>query len=196
MKQLLFALLLVLAQNISAETGGWITRDGKPVPNTDAMKSINGFGGWLVVTPDADWEKKWNTPPETTPHFTEAKEVKYGEVLTILPFFINPKLDSRGEIRLLCDIRVVRPDGGKSVDAKDLDCASGKLRGNPRNVRLTSTVIKYIGEESDPLGTWVVEVNIKDTIRNVIVPLKSQFVLQKKANNTTQPTPKSGAAGF
>ena len=43
--------------NVSSE--GWITKDGQPVPNTDNMKTIKGFGGWLIVTPDKNWSEKW-----------------------------------------------------------------------------------------------------------------------------------------
>ena len=111
--------------------GGWVYKDGTSVPNSDSMKSIKGFGGWLVVTPDADWEEKWNTPPDTTPNFTVASEVNYGEELTILPFYINPKLNSRGEANVLCDIKITRPDGSNAIDVKDIECASGKLQGNP-----------------------------------------------------------------
>jgi len=161
------------------DEGGWITKDGKRVPNTDNMKSINGFGGWLVVTPDSDWEEKWNTSPETTPHFTEAKDVKYGEVLTILPFYINPKRNNSGEVNILCDIKVTRPDGSHSINEKAIQCVPRKVQGNPRNARLTSTVIKYVGEDGDQPGIWVVEITLTDNIRNVIVPLKTQFNLVK-----------------
>ncbi len=185
MKYLLIILTLFISSvahaNYEAVTdeGGWITRDGTRVPNTDNMKSINGFGGWLIVTPDKDWESKWNTSPETTPHFSEAKNVKYGETLTILPFYINPKINSAGEANVLCSIKVIRPDGSHAIDAKGIECVSGKLQGNPRNVRLTSTVIKYIGEDGDLPGVWLVEFELTDTIRNVTVPLKAQFKLVK-----------------
>ena len=61
--------------------------------------------------------------------------------------------------------------------AEDIDCAKGKPDGNPRNVRMTSAVLKYIGEEGDPPGKWVVEVDIRDTVRNVTVPLRADFTL-------------------
>ncbi|OYY42394.1 MAG: hypothetical protein B7Y56_13365 [Gallionellales bacterium 35-53-114] len=163
-----------------AETGGWVTRDGKPVPNSDAMKSINGFGGWLVVTPDSDWEEKWSTSPETVPNFSESKDVSYGEKLTILAFYINPKINASGELDVLCDIKVTRPDGSPSTNAKGIQCAAGKLQGDPRNVRLSSAVIKYVGENGDPPGKWVVEIALTDKVRGTIIPLKVHFNLLSK----------------
>lgn len=191
MKNLLISLLMTLALIAHAETGGWVTKDGKAVPNSDAMKSINGFGGWLVVTPDSDWEAKWNTSPETIPKFSEAKNVSYGEKLTILPFYINPKTNASGELDVLCDIKVTRPDGSSSADTKGVKCAAGKLQGDPRNVRLSSAVIQFIGEKDDLPGEWIVEVALTDKVRNTMIPLKAHFnLLSTKAN----PSSKRGAA--
>jgi hypothetical protein len=162
------------------ESNVWITREGKPVPNSDAMKSIKGFGGWLMVTPDADWKEKWNTSPDTAPNFRGASTVEYGKRLTILTFYSNPKTDVSGTIQVLCDIKLTRPDGSVPVDTKGLDCASGKLQGGPRNVRLTSAVIDFIGEDGDPPGVWRVEINLTDKNRNVTVPLRAEFTLNQK----------------
>ena len=63
-------MLILISSIAKAEEGGWRDKDGNPVPNTDSMNSIDGFGGWLIVTPDKDWEEKWNTPSEDIPHFS------------------------------------------------------------------------------------------------------------------------------
>ncbi len=184
MKFILTCLLVALSLGAFAETGGWVSKDGRPIPNSDTMKSINGFGGSLIVTPDRDWEEKWNTLPETVPYFSEAKHVSYGEQLTILVFYINPKIDSSGTVNILCDIKVTRPDGSTSIDARGVQCAEGKLQGNPRNVRLTSAVIKYVGEAGDPPGKWIIDIALMDQVRGTVVPLKTHFNLQMKANHS------------
>jgi hypothetical protein len=184
MKIVLISLLMSVSLIVHAETGGWVTREGKPVPNSEAMKSINGFGGWLVVTPDSDWEEKWNTSPETTPKFSEAKDVSYGEKLTILAFYINPKASLSGELDVLCDIKVTRPDGSTSINAKGVQCATGKLQGNPRNIRLSSAVIKYIGEKGDLPGEWIIEIALTDKVRGTAIPLKTHFNLREKFSSS------------
>lgn len=185
MKTILLTLLLSLSFNVIAslktipDEGGWVNKDGTRTPNSDNMKSINGFGGWLVVTPDKNWAQKWETPTENTPYFSEANEVKYGEELTILPFFINPKVDSAGEINIYCHIKITKPTGKVSIDQDNIPCANGKLHGDPGNIRLTTTVVKYIGEDKDPPGTWVVEFTISNNNRNISIPLKTEFTLIK-----------------
>ncbi|MFV1985542.1 MAG: hypothetical protein ACC657_18480 [Thiohalomonadales bacterium] len=166
--------------NVSYE--GWITKDGKRVQNTDNMKSIKGFGGWLIITPDKNWAEKWETPSHTTPYFSEAKEVKYGQQLTILTFYINPLVDKSGNVNIICGIKVTRPDKTVSIDEQNIKCINGNFPGNPRSVYLSPVVIKYSGDAGDPPGKWLVEVNILDKNRNAHVYLKSHFTLVKKAN--------------
>ncbi|MEJ2619569.1 MAG: hypothetical protein P8163_04770 [Candidatus Thiodiazotropha sp.] len=172
-------LLCVIPTTLFAETEGWRDREGNPTPESDNLKSIDGFSGWLIITPDPDWEAEWNTSPETTPHFSEASEVAYGEKLTFLTFYGNPKVDPSGNIDIRCDIQVIQPDGTASVDMKDIECAVGKLQGNPHYVRLTSAVMNFIGEENDPPGTWTVNINLTDQNRKVSVPLTSKFELSR-----------------
>ncbi|MFA5506012.1 MAG: hypothetical protein WC423_11330 [Vulcanimicrobiota bacterium] len=165
MKRVIIACLLTLGltQLLLAEPGSPVTKDG--------------FAGMLLVTPDPDWEEKWNTSTEAVPRFTQASTVSYGEALTILTFFANPKPDSSGNIHLVCDIRVIRPDGSFSIDEKSIECAKGKLMGNPDNVRLSPAILKFTGEKDDLPGLWRIEINLTDKVRGTSLLLKSQFEL-------------------
>lgn len=175
---LLIMAAFALPQAVAGDEFGWKDTKGNPVTNTDNMKSVAGFGGWLVVTPDADWEEKWNTPSDVTPFFSEASEVHEGDSLTILIFFSNPKPDAAGAIDVTCDLRMIRPDGSYSVNEKEVECAKGPLEGDPMFTRLTSAVMKFVAEKNDPHGPWTVEVNVNDRVRSTTVPLKAQFVLR------------------
>ena len=163
---------------------GWRTKEGNIVPNSDNMKSIKGFGGWLLITSDADWEEKWNTPTYVSPNFNEASNVNYGQKLTILTFFINPKVSDQGTINITCGVKITRPDNKVSVNNQNIECLKDIVIENPRNVHLSPIVIDYIGEEGDPPGEWVVEVNINDINRGASIPLKNTFTLIEKTNKS------------
>ena len=163
---------------------GWRNKDGKIVPNSDNMKSIKGFGGWLLITSDADWEEKWNTPTYVSPNFNEASNVSYGHKLTILTFFINPKVSDQGTINITCGVKITRPDNKVSVDNQNIECLKDIVIENPGNVHLSPIVIDYIGEEGDPPGEWIVEVNINDINRGASIPLRNTFILLEKANKS------------
>lgn len=175
----LILLLALFSTAVVADTEEfyWLTEDGSKAPNTGDRKSISGFGGWLVVTSDKDWAEKWSAPKENIPHFSEVSKVKLDEELTILPFFANPKLDERRYFNILCDIKIIRPDGSLSIDETDIPCAEGFLADDPMSIFLTQAVIKYVGEAGDPYGEWTVFFNMKDTNRNVQIPLETSFTL-------------------
>jgi hypothetical protein len=177
--QALFLAALLAAQCAGAADSPWHTPDGKPVADSDSMKGAKGFGASLVVTPDADWQVKWNTPAETAPRFRSTSRAKIGEKLTLLIFILNPKLDAKGNADVRCDITIRRPDGGVSTAEKDLACLQGPLPGGPQQIRLAAPVVTFEGEPADPLGQWRFEVSVRDALGGTTLPLKASFTLQK-----------------
>jgi len=173
-----FFLFLSVAATFSADDPmGW-RQDGKPIPNVDSRKSINGFGAALIITPDIDWEAKWNTPADSSPHFSTVDKLKIGSEATILIFFANPKLNPDGNVDVTCDIRITRPNN-KITENKGLRGFTGKLHGPATNTYLTESVIKFVGEQADPIGEWLIDVTVYDNCRQVSVPLRSKFELTK-----------------
>src|SRR5262245_43688067 len=83
----------------------------QPQAPSPARGEIEGFSGNLIVTPDADYQAKWSTPPETAPHFNVTDHVSEGGQLWVLPFFINPGVDAGGNAHVVCDVQVLRPNG-------------------------------------------------------------------------------------
>src|SRR4029077_8619518 len=90
-------LFFITAVVALAEDRFWRDEHGNFVPGTEARNAIAGFGGWLVVTSDSDWQAKWETSPDTIPRFTEAKIVARSKTIFILTFFANPKLTESGQ---------------------------------------------------------------------------------------------------
>ena len=139
---------------------------------------MSGFGVRLVITPDADWAAKWETPSDTTPYFSEATEVRRGGRLTILTFFANPLPNASGEVDVRCDLKITRPDGSLSLDAKNVVCMSGVLQGPLANVRLSAPIIAFVAETGDQAGSWQVDIVVQDSNRGVKVPVHASFVLR------------------
>ncbi|MBF6023127.1 hypothetical protein [Lysobacter niastensis] len=169
--------LLLFSLTASAQSG-WRDMEGNALPETSASKSKDGFSATLLVTPDQDWQEKWNTPPETVPHFSTATEVSEGGELYILTFLANPKVDEAGMVDVACDFVVSRPDGKPSVEERDMPCFNGNLSTTPTSVFLSTASLKYVAEPSDPRGTWKVDVTVKDRVRGVAIPLHTSFVVR------------------
>jgi len=169
---------LMLVPPYAFAQSGWIDMQGKPVSESDSTKSRDGFSATVVVTPDKDWRNKWDTPPETIPHFSESKEVGPGGELFILTFLANPKIDQASAMTdVACDFIVLRPDGSDSTRELDMPCFKAHLPGDPKGVYLSTASLKYIAEPADPPGTWTVIVVVKDRLRKVEIPLRTDFVV-------------------
>ena len=146
-------------------------------PQTESRKVQNDFAAWLLVTPDMDWKKKWDTTPDTVPYFNEADEVYVGERLVILTFFANPGINGKGNSHVKCSLQVERPDGSLSIPRQEFDCLKGPIQGNPSNVRLSPAVIQFTAEKTDQLGVWKVLVTLEDTNRKSKLELKTTYKL-------------------
>lgn len=170
-------LFLVVAATATAADGAWLGADGQPAPDTDARKSIDGFGGWVATTSDVDWREKWDHPADGTPTFTMSRSVHRGERLAVLIFIRNPAIDAANAVNVRCDLRVTRPDGSHPVDAADVTCLQGTLVGAADNVRIAAPVIDFVGEPADQPGTWTVEVSLRDAVRDRTLALKTTFDL-------------------
>ena len=170
-------LALACCSIAAAQDFGWRDSSGKLTPDTDARKTANGFAGWLLTTSDPDWEAKWNTPEHETPSFSGASSLRKGETVYTLIFIVNPKPDAKGEANVSCDLKVTRPDGTASIDEKNVECLKGALPGSPYNMRLAAPVLGFVGEPADPVGTWRVDVTLRDVPRGVTMDLHTSFEL-------------------
>ena len=161
----LLALLALSSVAVSAEVG------------TESQKTVGGFNGLLIITPDKDWEAKWNTSPESVPYFSSGSTVKKGGQLFVLTMFANPQLDASGTASISMDIDVTRPDGSSSSHAEGAVCSKGKVQGPLTSLYLCGQVIEFVGEVTDPVGTWTVRITLKDDVRKVSIPLSATFKL-------------------
>ena len=171
-------LCLLLTTSAQSQSSFWRDQRGKPVPETESMKSMNDFAGSLLATIDKDWEKKWNTPPETKPNFNKAGVVSRGKNVFILTFFSNPLKNADGTANVKCDFKITDPEGKTTLDQQNMVCFAGKLAGSPYNLYLSAPVISFSGDPGDPSGIWVVDVNLRDENRNVALPLRTTFQLK------------------
>lgn len=158
---------------------GWKDQKGDPVPDTESQRTLGGFGAWMIVTSDEDWETKWATPSTDVPRFTTADTVSRGGKLFILTLFSNPKVDGTSKADVTMSIDVYRPDGSSSTHQQNATCFKGPIRGSPQNLYLCGPVLGFVGDPTDPLGHWSVKISLTDNLRNVTVPVSSGFLLKE-----------------
>jgi hypothetical protein len=92
----------------------------------------------------------------------------------------SSEADEHRRAHVRCSIKVTRSNKTVAVDQRGISCMDGELKGDPNNIRLAPTVIKFVGEAADPLGEWVVEVEVEDVLRNTKLPLRTRFTLVRR----------------
>ena len=177
MKKFVGSLLAIaIAIWSSQATAQWRTKSGDTVPESEQVKSIDGFAAMLILTSDANWMDEWNTPTAHEPSFTSSKEVSLGGELHVLTVLSNPKLDPQKNADVTCDFQVQRPDGSYSIDVKGMDCFKTRLESEPKNLYMTSATLKFVSESSDQKGTYKIVVTLYDKNRGVSITLSDAFV--------------------
>ncbi|MGQ0711708.1 MAG: hypothetical protein ACT4NV_18390 [Rhodoferax sp.] len=158
--------------------GFWRDPQGRLLPDTEAMKSRQGFGGSLLATADEGWAREWNTPSDHAPVLKQAGTVTVGQKVHVLVLFANPKTDSQGVAHVRCNLRIRDPRGRLVLEQRGMQCYRGALEGSSNATRLSQAVPVIETKADYPKGTWVVTVDLLDTQRNALLPLRTSFVLQ------------------
>ncbi|HEY7639603.1 MAG TPA: hypothetical protein VH814_07755 [Steroidobacteraceae bacterium] len=154
-----------------------VTAAENPPLGAQAQKTVAGFSGVLIVTPDEDWVTKWNTSPESIPYFHSGATLRKGGKLFVLTLYSNPQLDAAGAASVSMDIDVLRPDGSSSSHAAGAVCTQGKVTGPVESMYLCHQVVEFFDEPADPVGKWTVRIVLKDDVRKVSIPLTTEFKL-------------------
>ncbi len=161
----------------SDEWNGWISRDGKPLKNTESQKADKGFGSILVLENDPNFFKKWNTPSETFKYET-LKKIKKGEYFIIAIIFINPGVDSNGNTNITFDVKIKNPDGTVYADIPNLNVWNRKSP-KKNTLGLSEGYLKIKMEPEDYIGEYKVEAVVNDKIKQVRLALSSKYEVEK-----------------
>src|SRR5215204_1174600 len=116
MKTLAAAAIAVILLTSSVAPAQW-KKDGKPIADTPDRKSVDGFGGHLLVVRNPrefieDWQKP--EPPQINP----VTKVKRGELVGAFVLFAGCKPDAKGTCNSEVDYFFYRPDGSLYAERK------------------------------------------------------------------------------
>jgi hypothetical protein len=173
MKTILAVLVLVVANiTVSAQ---W-QKGSEKVEDTADRKSVNGFGGHLLVIKDPrGFIEKWTKPQ--TPKIDPVSEVKRGEVNGAFVLFAGCKPDSAGVCNSEVDYLVLKPDGTVYAERK----AQPLWKEEPppgRNIQLGRAILAFRMEPKDPAGEYKLKAKVSDLNAEVTFELETKFRLR------------------
>lgn len=173
---LILIILLSFQPFVVSEEEGWFISGGRS-PDTENIKTKDGFGAQLWLTNDEKFFDSWNKPE--TPRLTILKSTKRNEPVFVIILFINPGVNEKGKTDVTFDVSVKKPDGSIYADFKDLEVWQEKPALAKNQIQLAA---KHIGigiENEDPLGKYTIEVLVKDNIKKVELPLYHELIAKE-----------------
>jgi hypothetical protein len=157
-------------------TSAWFA-DGKFLEESDSQRMTNGFGGRLDFTDDPDFLNTWHQ------HWSSVSTIKHPEGVYIV-LFVAAKFDLE-EQDSVYDLVIKRPDGVVCNSFTNLPAVKQPLLliknlPDPKpTLRLSPKFVVFQIDPPDPVGTYSVEVELRDRLKGTSVKLKKELLVNK-----------------
>ncbi len=168
---LLFALLPFAAHS------AWIDSTGKPIPDTESMRSAGDFGVQIVLTADeGQFRQTWNSS-KTPPKLSTTNTVRLGTSVSALLIFHGCSPNVAG----VCDI--IAEFALEDTDGKRMPAGGGSVwSGKPMQQRLlqlgqASMTVGF--DKTDPVGDYKITANVKDKVSGRALSVVSRLKVTK-----------------
>lgn len=147
--------------------------NGQAVADTAEHKSVNGFGGQLLVVKDPQaFINEWLKPE--TPHIDVATNVKRGEIYGAFILFAGCRPDAKGICNAEVDYMLYKPDGSLYDERKGQPL--WKEPAPPTaNTQLSSAILGFRIETNDPSGEYTVKARVSDLNARISFDLETKF---------------------
>ncbi|MGV7209128.1 hypothetical protein ACLB1G_14875 [Oxalobacteraceae bacterium A2-2] len=174
-------LLLAAALLPTMAQAGWVDANGKPLPDTDSMRSLGDFGVQLVLTADErQFRRSWaGRELPVLPRLPVTQSVARGANLTGLILFHGCKAGPLGACDLVAELAIEGPDGSRTpVGASNVWSASPPAGGASQ---LGSDSVGMGIDPADPLGAYRLVALVRDRVANTSLTVAARFVVTDAA---------------
>lgn len=158
------------------EYGWW--ENGKPVPDSNNIKSKNGFGVQMWLINDDSFFDNWNKPE--TPNLRFTGTALRNKKVFIIFLFINPGLDQSSKASVVADVLIKSPDGATYGSFKEIEIWQRAYDTPWNSIQLGVAHLGLIIEDGEQLGTYKIEAEVKDKIKNITLKLQTEFTAKEK----------------
>jgi hypothetical protein len=169
------ALVILLFFCSGIASAQWKKGDER-LADTPDRKSVNGFGGHLLVVENPGaFIEEWQKPE--TPNIKPATEVKRGDLIGAFVLFGGCKTDAQGNCNSEVDYAVYKPDGSLYAERKEQPL--WKEKAPPATIiQLSRAILAIRMEKEDPAGEYVVKAKVSDLNAHITFELETKFRLK------------------
>lgn len=155
-------LTLLMALFPLAAQAAWIDASGKPIPDTEYMRSAGDFGVQILLAPDEDqFRRAWHSSA-TPPKLTTTNTVRLGGSVSAFLVFHGCTPNARGVCDVVCEFTVEGPDGSKTPAGSGPVWSAKPLP--PRLLQLGQASMTVGFGKTDPVGEYKVVATVKDKV--------------------------------
>jgi hypothetical protein len=138
----------------------WIDPGGKPVPNTESMRSAGNFAAHLVLTRDEQqFRQTWNST-KGTPKLSSTNSVRLGSSVAAMLIFHGCMPNGSGVCEVVTEFILEGPNGVQTPAGGGPVWSSAPLQPGLLQVGHTSMNVGFDG--NDQVGNYKVIANVKD----------------------------------
>jgi hypothetical protein len=156
----------------AAASSDW-RRNGEPVADGPDRKSVNGFGGHLLIVENPQaFIQEWVKPE--TPQIATATAVKRGVLFGGFVLFVGCKPDTMGVCNAEVDYLLYKPDGSLYAERKRETV--WKDTAPPAGyIQLSKSILGFRIEPKDPAGEYTVKARVSDLNAKISFELETKF---------------------
>jgi hypothetical protein len=172
-----WCLTLLVALLPFAAQSAWIDPTGKPIPDTESMRSAGNFGVQIVLAADeGQFRQTWNSS-KTPPNLTTTNAVRIGGTVSALLIFHGCTPNGGGVCDVVSEFILEGPDGTKTP-AGGGPVWSGKPM-QQRILQLGQASMTVGFDKTDPLGDYKITANIKDKVSGQALSVVARLKVTK-----------------
>lgn len=169
-------LLLAISVPLIAQSA-WIDSSGKPIADTESMRSAGNFGVQVVLTPDdKQFRQSWNST-KGTPKLNSTNSVRLGSPITAVLIFHGCSPNAAGVCDVVSEFILENPDGVKAPAGGGPVWSGVPLQGGLLQLGQASMTVSF--DNTDPVGDYKVITNVKDKISGRTLSLIARLKVTK-----------------
>lgn len=154
-------LLFALSVPLIAQSA-WIDSSGKPVAETESMRSAGNFGVQVVITPDEkQFRQTWNST-KGTPKLSSTNTVRLGSSVTAVLIFHGCSPGAAGLCDVVSEFILESPDGAKTPAGSGPVWSGAPLQDGLLQLGQASMTVGF--DKTDPVGEYKIIANVKDKV--------------------------------
>lgn len=140
----------------------WIDSSGKPIPETESMRTAGNFGVQVVLTPDdKQFRQIWNST-NGTPKLSSTNSVRLGSSVSAVLIFHGCSPNAAGVCDVVSEFALESPDGARTPAGGGPVWSVAPMQAGLLQLGQASMTVGF--DKTDSVGDYKIIANVKDKV--------------------------------